>query len=89
MLAQPSTVAGLLTQPGLCSAILEAMPALDLQLQPQNDARRGIVMALPGQMETDSLPPDVADSLFNLWQDPGVREAVRRSREFQLNDSAT
>lgn len=65
------------------------MPALDLQLQPQNDARRAIVMSLPGQMETDSLPPDVADALFNLWQDPGVREAVRRSREFQLNDSAT
>jgi guanine nucleotide-binding protein G(i) subunit alpha len=74
---------------GLHSAILEAMPALDLQLQPQNDARRAIVMSLPGQMETDSLPSDVADALFNLWQDPGVREAVRRSREFQLNDSAT
>ncbi|CAE7054548.1 unnamed protein product [Rhizoctonia solani] len=74
---------------GLSSAILEAMPALDLQLQPQNDARRGIVMALPGQMETDSLPPDVSDALVNLWQDHGVREAVRRSREFQLNDSAT
>lgn len=24
----------------------------------------------------------------NLWRDPGVKEAVRRSREFQLNDSA-
>ncbi|CAE6426762.1 unnamed protein product [Rhizoctonia solani] len=70
-------------------AILEAMPALDLQLHPQNDPRRGIVMALPGQMETDSLPPDVSDALVSLWQDPGVREAVRRSREFQLNDSAT
>ncbi|KAG8685516.1 guanine nucleotide-binding protein subunit alpha [Ceratobasidium sp. 428] len=70
-------------------AILEAMPALDISLQPQNDARRAIIMALPGQMENDSLPHDVADALFNLWQDPGVREAVRRSREFQLNDSAT
>lgn len=70
-------------------AILEAMPALDISLQPQNDARRAIIMALPGQMENDYLPPDVADALSSLWQDPGVREAVRRSREFQLNDSAT
>ncbi|QRV79582.1 G-protein alpha subunit [Ceratobasidium sp. AG-Ba] len=70
-------------------AILEAMPALDISLQPQNDARRSIIMALPGQMENDYLPPDVADALSSLWQDPGVREAVRRSREFQLNDSAT
>lgn len=70
-------------------AILEAMPALDIMLQPQNEQRRSIVMSLPGQMENDSLPHDVADALFSLWQDPGVREAVRRSREFQLNDSAT
>ncbi|KAG8702993.1 guanine nucleotide-binding protein subunit alpha [Ceratobasidium sp. 394] len=70
-------------------AILEAMPALDISLQPQNDARRAIIMSLPGQMENDSLPHDVADALISLWQDPGVREAVRRSREFQLNDSAT
>ncbi|KAF8608983.1 G protein alpha-subunit [Ceratobasidium sp. AG-I] len=70
-------------------AILEAMPALDIMLQPPNEQRRAIVMSLPGQMENDSLPHDVADALFSLWQDPGVREAVRRSREFQLNDSAT
>ncbi|KAG8747824.1 guanine nucleotide-binding protein subunit alpha [Ceratobasidium sp. 414] len=70
-------------------AILEAMPALDISLQPQNDARRAIIMSLPGQMENDSLPHDVADALTSLWLDPGVREAVRRSREFQLNDSAT
>ena len=65
------------------------MPALDIMLQPPNEQRRAIVMSLPGQMENDSLPHDVADALFSLWQDPGVREAVRRSREFQLNDSAT
>ena len=53
------------------------MPALDISLQPQNDARRTIIMALPGQMENDFLPPDVADALSSLWMDPGVREAVR------------
>jgi len=69
-------------------AILEAMPQLDLQLTPQNDARRNIILSLPGQIETNSLPRDVADAIRGLWRDPGVKEAVRRSREFQLNDSA-
>jgi guanine nucleotide-binding protein subunit alpha len=31
---------------------------------------------------------DVADAVRGLWRDPGVKEAVSRSREFQLNDSA-
>lgn len=69
-------------------AILEAMPQLDIQLAPQNDARRNIVLSLPGQIETNYLPRDVADAIRGLWRDPGVKEAVRRSREFQLNDSA-
>lgn len=70
-------------------AILEAMPALDISLAPQNDARRSVIMSLPGQIEGDSLPRDVTDAVRGLWNDDGVREAVRRSREFQLNDSAT
>jgi len=70
-------------------AILDAMPQLDIPLQPANDARRAVIMALPGQVEGDALPRDVSDSIRGLWRDPGVREAVRRSREFQLNDSAT
>ncbi|KAF8883078.1 heterotrimeric G protein alpha subunit B [Gymnopilus junonius] len=60
-------------------AILEAMPQLDLALAPQNDGRRAVILALPGQIEAEILPRDVGDA---------VREAVRRSREFQLNDSA-
>ena len=69
-------------------AILEAMPQLDISLSPQNDARRAVILSLPPQIETDVLPGDVADSVRGLWRDPGVREAVNRSREFQLNDSA-
>ncbi|KAI0076150.1 heterotrimeric G protein alpha subunit B [Panus rudis PR-1116 ss-1] len=70
-------------------AILEAMTQLDIPLSPQNDARRSIILSLPPQLESDVLPGDVADALKGLWRDPGVREAVRRSREYQLNDSAT
>jgi guanine nucleotide-binding protein G(i) subunit alpha len=64
------------------------MPQLDIQLSPQNDARRSIILNLPMQLEADVLPYDVADAVRGLWQDAGVREAVSRSREFQLNDSA-
>ena len=64
------------------------MPQLDIALSPQNDARRSIILGLPGQLEGDVLPSDIADAVRGLWQDPGVREAVSRSREFQLNDSA-
>ena len=69
-------------------AILEALPHLDIQLSPQNDARRSVILSLPGQIEGEILPRDVSDAVRGLWKDPGVKEAVSRSREFQLNDSA-
>jgi len=69
-------------------AILEAIPHLDISLAPQNDARRATILSLPPQIEGDILPRDVADAIRALWRDPGIKEAVRRSREFQLNDSA-
>ncbi|THU98288.1 guanine nucleotide binding protein, alpha subunit [Dendrothele bispora CBS 962.96] len=65
------------------------MPQLDLtQVSPQNDARRAMILALPLQLEIDVLPRDVTEALRSLWKDPGVKEAVCRSREFQFNDSA-
>jgi guanine nucleotide-binding protein G(i) subunit alpha len=64
------------------------MPQLDLGLEPSNDARKHVILSLPPQIEADALPADVADAIRHLWRDAGVKEAVRRSREFQLNDSA-
>jgi guanine nucleotide-binding protein G(i) subunit alpha len=70
-------------------AILEAMnEPLQLALQPQNDARRAAILALPPQIEGETMPRDVADAIRGLWRDPGVQQAVGRSNEFQLNDSA-
>ena len=43
-------------------AILDALPQLELALAPQNDARRAVILALPGQIEADVLPHDVADA---------------------------
>jgi len=69
-------------------AILEAMPMLDIHLAPQNDSRRDLILSLPNQIDDRTMPSDVADSIRGLWLDAGVKEAVRRAREFQLNDSA-
>jgi len=69
-------------------AILDALPQLDLALSPANDARRSIILGMPGQIEADVFPRDVADAIRVLWRDAAVQQAVRRSREFQLNDSA-
>ena len=43
---------------------------------------------LPAQIKADILPRDVGDAVRSLWRDPVIQEAVRRSREFQFNDSA-
>ncbi|KAJ6537849.1 G protein alpha-subunit [Mycena capillaripes] len=66
-------------------AVLEALPQLDISLAPQNDARRAVILSLPAQIN-DVLPSDIADAIRDLWRDPGVKEAVRRRREFLLND---
>ncbi|KAJ7510801.1 heterotrimeric G protein alpha subunit B [Mycena galericulata] len=69
-------------------AILEAMPALEIPLAPLNDAHRATVLSLPGKIEADVLPRDIADAIRGLWLDPGVKEAVRRSKEFQIYENA-
>jgi len=74
--------------PSSLQGSLEAMPHLGLALSPQNDARRATILALPLQIEADTLPADVADAIRSLWRDPSILDAVRRSREFQLNVSA-
>jgi hypothetical protein len=52
----------------LCSAIFEAMPRLDLELAPANNARRAIILSLPAQIEAEILPPDIADAIRGLWR---------------------
>ncbi|KAH0581199.1 Guanine nucleotide-binding protein subunit alpha [Termitomyces sp. 'cryptogamus'] len=69
-------------------AVLEALPHLDITLDPQNDVCRHIILSLPSQIEADVLPHDVSEAVRTLWRDPAIKEAVSRSREFQLNDSA-
>ncbi|KAF8886401.1 guanine nucleotide-binding protein subunit alpha [Mucidula mucida] len=70
-------------------AILEALPALSLNLAPANEGAKSIILALPQQLDADTLAPDVLSSLNALWADHAITSAVARAREFQLNDSAT
>ena len=71
------------------SAVLEALPQLGLALSPQNLVRQAVFHSFsPFCLDVDDPPRDFFDTLRFLWRDPAVQEAVRRSREFQLNDSA-
>ncbi|OJJ80911.1 guanine nucleotide-binding protein subunit alpha gpaA [Aspergillus glaucus CBS 516.65] len=69
--------------------ILEAMESLELPLE---DARHEYhvqtVFMQPAQIEGDSLPPEVGNAIGALWRDSGVQDCFKRSREYQLNDSA-
>lgn len=69
--------------------ILEAMEALGLSLgDPSSEYHVQTIFMQPQQIEGDCLPPEVGKAIKVLWQDAGVQECFRRSREYQLNDSA-
>ncbi|KLJ07238.1 guanine nucleotide-binding protein subunit alpha [Blastomyces silverae] len=69
--------------------ILEAMEGLDIPLDDQRaEYHVQTIFMQPGQIEGDSLPVDVGNAIEALWNDAGVQECFRRSREYQLNDSA-
>merc|ERR1711939_922458 len=69
--------------------ILEAMESLELPLDDQRaEYHVQTIFMQPPQIEGDSLPTEVGAAIKALWQDVGVQECFRRSREYQLNDSA-
>jgi len=68
-------------------AVVDAMPLLGIPLDPQNEPHRAFVLSFFVQ-DVTIVPQDLATAIDALWHDRGVREAVGRSREFQLNDSA-
>ncbi|KAJ1957485.1 guanine nucleotide-binding protein subunit alpha [Dispira parvispora] len=70
--------------------ILEAMENMRIDLSNSaNQQHASVIFDLPSQFENDILPLEAAQAIIALWQDSGVRACVQRSREFQLNDSAT
>lgn len=71
----------------LSSTILDTIPHLGLALDPRNYAHRATILSLPARIEGGVFPPEVGNAVRELWCDPAVKEAVKRSREFQINVS--
>jgi guanine nucleotide-binding protein subunit alpha len=69
--------------------ILEAMESLELPLaDPRGEYHVQTIFMQPQQIEGDNLPPEVGNAIEQLWADSGVQDCFKRSREYQLNDSA-
>ena len=68
--------------------LLEGVSNMGIQLDPSNRGRYDLIMASPSQIEGDVMPPTLADAVYGLWNDAGVRKAYRRRNELQINDSA-
>lgn len=56
---------------------------------PASTSYQDVIMEQPNQIEGDFLGPEVTEAIAGLWKDDGVRECFARSREYQLNDSAS
>lgn len=69
--------------------VLEAMESLELPLADQRaEYHVQTIFMQPQQIEGDNLPPEVGNAIAKLWKDRGVQDCFKRSREYQLNDSA-
>ncbi|KAI9348452.1 guanine nucleotide binding protein, alpha subunit [Zopfochytrium polystomum] len=70
--------------------ILEAMASMGISLgKPENEKHKAVVMDLPNQIEAEVFPPECTAAIKALWADEGVQACFSRSREYQLNDSAS
>ncbi|KAK9718096.1 guanine nucleotide-binding protein subunit alpha, variant 2 [Basidiobolus ranarum] len=68
--------------------ILEAMDGMSLSLgDAANSVHAETIIEHP-VFEGETLPTNVGEAVKCLWRDEGVLECFKRSREFQLNDSA-
>ncbi|XP_046892681.1 guanine nucleotide-binding protein G(i) subunit alpha-3-like [Hypomesus transpacificus] len=71
-------------------AIIRAMGRLTIDFENSarsDDARQ--LFALASSAEEGVMTPDLAGIIRRLWQDNGVQTCFNRSREYQLNDSAS
>jgi guanine nucleotide-binding protein G(i) subunit alpha len=71
-------------------AIIRAMGHLKIDfadVSRSEDARQ--FFSLAASAEEGTLPPELAHVMKRLWHDDGVQQCFFRSREYQLNDSAS
>ncbi|TGZ71941.1 hypothetical protein CRM22_002366 [Opisthorchis felineus] len=70
-------------------AIIRAMGHLYIDFgSKQSDEDARLLFASISTIESGNMPPEVHQAIARLWQDSGVRSCFKRSREYQLNDSA-
>ncbi|THD25889.1 Guanine nucleotide-binding protein subunit alpha [Fasciola hepatica] len=70
-------------------AVIRAMGQLYIEFEDENcedDAR--LIFSKCEEVEKGVMSKDVYAALGRLWRDGGVQKCFRRSREYQLNDSA-
>ncbi|CAH8613995.1 unnamed protein product [Dicrocoelium dendriticum] len=70
-------------------AIIRAMEHLGITLANEELTPDASLVLSFSNVDVTELGRDLSLSLRRLWCDPGVQTAISRSREFQLNDSAT
>lgn len=70
--------------------ILEAMASMGIALgSKDNEKHKQVILDLPNQIEGEQFPAECTAAIKALWADSGVQECFGRSREYQLNDSAS
>lgn len=70
-------------------AMLRAMEKLRITFQSENRSNDAKIVYQVANRGEDTLPfsPELTEAMKRLWEDQGVRQCFRRSREYQLNDS--
>jgi guanine nucleotide-binding protein G(i) subunit alpha len=71
--------------------ILQAMEDMGIAFaNPDNQRHAQIVEDSKDRpLDGKTLDPAITEAVFRLWKDAGVQQCFTRSREFQLNDSAS
>lgn len=72
--------------------VIEALHDLNMPLPPSLRDKAALVMSTRVSAHDPCPPmldPLVTDALVSLWADPTTKACVSKSREFQLNDSAS
>ncbi|KAF8882730.1 guanine nucleotide-binding protein subunit alpha [Infundibulicybe gibba] len=67
-------------------AVLDEIPKLGISVTPQNNTCCATIMTLP--MQITEIPQEAVRAIQSLRQDPAIIEAIRRSHELKLHDSA-
>merc|ERR1712126_188178 len=69
--------------------IIKAMGALSIDFQDQQNKEDGQrFFTLAEEAGEGKLTTEMANCMKKLWQDEGLQKCLKRSREYQLNDSA-